>query len=95
MKPNIGTVSRTIILVLTIINSFLAIIGKSPLPIDSDTVTQIVSLVATTLAALAAWWKNNSFSQAAMEGDIVMRRLKAGAEKADTEEVIENGLSAD
>lgn len=93
MKPTAGTISRTIILILTIINSFLAIFGRSPLPIDSDTVTQIVSLIFTTVAALVAWWKNQSFTQAAIEADVMMRRIKAGAE--DSEEVSANGLSAD
>ena len=81
MKPSAGTISRTIILILTIINSFLAIFGKSPLPIDSDTVTEIVSLICTTIAALVAWYKNNSISQEAMEADIVMHRLKSGIDE--------------
>ena len=85
MKPTAGTIARTIILIITIINSFLAIFGKSPLPIDSDTVTQIVSLLFTVAAAVAAWWKNNSFTQAAIEGDILKDRLKA--EKDNSQEV--------
>lgn len=85
MKPTAGTIARTIILIITIINSFLSIFGKSPLPIDSDTVTQIVSLLFTTIAALVTWWKNQSFTHAALEADIVMRRLKA---KQDDSEVV-------
>lgn len=40
MKVTKGTIARTAILVLTIINSGLAIFGKSPLPISDETVTQ-------------------------------------------------------
>lgn len=90
MKPTKGTITRTIILVLTIINSFLAIFGKSPLPIDSETVTQVVSFCFTAAAAIAAWWKNNSFSEEAIEADIMMHMLKKGADKSEkVEEVIE------
>lgn len=90
MKPSKGTITRTLILVLTIINSFLAIFGKSPLPIDSETITQVVSFCFTTAAAIVAWYKNNSFSKEAIEADIMMHMLKKGADKSEeVEEVIE------
>ncbi len=78
MKASKETITRTIILILTIINSFLALFGKSPLPIDSDTVTNIVSMILTTVAALVNWWYNNSYTDAAIEADIIKKRLKAG-----------------
>ena len=86
MKASKGTIIRTIILALTIVNSLLSIFGKSPLPISDETVTQLVSLIFTIAASLAAWWKNNSFTQAAIEADILMHRLKE--EKDDTSEVV-------
>ena len=63
MKVSKGTIARTAILVLTMINSGLAIFGKSPLPISDETVTQVVSFGFSTAAALVAWWKNNSFTE--------------------------------
>lgn len=85
MKPTAGTIARTIILALTIINSLLSIFGKSPLPISDATVEQLVSLIFTIAAALVSWWRNNSFTQAAIEGDILKDRLKA--EKDNSQEV--------
>ena len=90
MKASKGTIIRTIILALTIINSLLSIFGKSPLPIDNATVEQFVSLVFTIAAAVVSWWKNNSFTQAAIEADILKDRLKA--EKDLTEEVAKREL---
>ena len=55
MKVSKGTIARTAILVLTMINSGLAIFGKSPLPISDETVTQVVSFGFSTAAALVAW----------------------------------------
>ena len=83
MKPTKETIIRTVLLALTIINSFLSLFGKSPLPIDDETATQIVSLILTTAAAIAAWWKNNSYTKAAIEADVVMHRLKAGLDKSE------------
>lgn len=68
-KPSKATVARTAVLVLTIVNSALAIAGKSPLPIENETVELVVSFVFNTGASLVAWWYNNSFSQKAIEAD--------------------------
>ena len=68
-KPSAGTIARTIILVVAITNNALAIAGKSPLPISNEEITEVVSFAFTTAAALAAWWKNNSFTQKAIEAD--------------------------
>ena len=75
-KVTKGTIARTAILVLTMINSGLAIFGKSPLPISDETVTQVVSFGFSTVAALVAWWKNNSFTPEAIEADAFMARMK-------------------
>ena len=73
-----ATIIRTAVLVLAIVNNALAIAGKSPLPIDDQTLTEVISFVFTTAAALAAWWKNNSFTQAAIEADEALDKLKKG-----------------
>lgn len=73
-----GTIIRTGCLVLAIINNALAIAGKSPLPIDDATLTEVISFAFTTVASIVAWWKNNSFTLAAIEADEVMKTKKAG-----------------
>lgn len=75
-KISKGTVIRTVLLILAILNNLLALFGKSPLPIEDETVEQVISFLFTTGTALAAWWKNNSFTDAALKGDAVMRSLK-------------------
>ena len=69
MKISKGTIIRTACLVLAIINNALSIAGKSPLPIESETLTEVISFMFTTVASIAAWWKNNSFTQKAIEAD--------------------------
>ena len=71
-----GTIIRTACLVLAIVNNALALWGKSPLPIENEMLEEIISFGFTAAASLAAWWKNNSFTPAAIEADEVLKTLK-------------------
>ena len=71
-----GTVARTAALLLALTNQLLSAFGKPVLPIESATVEQLVTAGITTVAALVAWWKNNSFTTAALEADKTFERLK-------------------
>ena len=46
------TIIRTAVLLLAIVNNALAIAGKSPLPFDDQTVTEVISFAFTTAASL-------------------------------------------
>lgn len=72
-----GTIARTACLLLALANQVLSALGKPVLPIESATVEQLVTAGITTVAALIAWWKNNSFTAAALEADKTYDRLKA------------------
>ena len=52
--------------------------GVSPLPIEDKQVEAIITTAWTVIAALIAWWKNNSFTQAALAGDALKDEIKAG-----------------
>ena len=72
-----GTIARTACLLLALANQVLSALGKPVLPIESATVEQLVTAGITTVTALIAWWKNNSFTAAALEADKTYNRLKA------------------
>lgn len=72
-----GTIARTACLLLALANQVLSALGKPVLPIESATVEQLVTAGITTVTALIAWWKNNSFTAAALEADKTFDRLKA------------------
>ncbi|MDF2857960.1 MAG: hypothetical protein K0Q87_3811 [Neobacillus sp.] len=76
MKISKGTVIRTICLGIALINQIFTIAGHSPLPIDDETVNLAVTTTATIVTSLAAWWKNNSFTSAAIEADELLIRIK-------------------
>lgn len=72
-----STIIRTVILVVALINQGLTVAGKSVLPISDEQITEFISLIVTIVASLWAWWKNNSFTKAAIEADNVLAELKA------------------
>ena len=72
-----GTVARTAVLLLALTNQILSAMGKPILPIESSTVEQLVTAGITSVAALVSWWKNNSFTTAALEADKTYDRLKS------------------
>ncbi len=76
MKISKGTLIRTIILALALINQVLAMLGISPLNIADDDISTIISTAWTIIAAVIAWWKNNSFTDAAIKADDFMHELK-------------------
>ena len=76
MKISAGTIARTVVLLIALVNSVLVTLGVNTIPLAEETVTEFISLAFTGIAALTAWWKNNSFTPAAIEGDRVKDELK-------------------
>ena len=71
-----GTIARTACLLLALLNQVLCALGKSPLPIESETLNQLVTSGITVIAALIAWWRNNSFTKEAIAADAEYERLR-------------------
>ena len=80
-KISAGTIARTICLTLALINQILTATGHSIIPIDDEVIQALVSTAATVIMAVISWWKNNSFTQAAIEADIVLKQLKDKAKE--------------
>ena len=72
-----GTITRTAVLLLALTNQILSACGKPVLPIESGTVEQLVTAGITTVAALVAWWQNNSFTAAAIQADKYLENKKS------------------
>ena len=76
-KISAGTIAHTACLLLALTNQILSACGKPVLPIESATVEQLVTAGITTVAALIAWWKNNSFTTAAIQADKYLEDKKS------------------
>lgn len=75
-KVETATIVRTVVLIVALVNQALVISGKSPIPYSEEEVGQAVSMIITVAASLWAWWKNNSFTQAAIDADEVLKKNK-------------------
>lgn len=84
-----GTIARTIVLVLALINQVLTATGHAVLPIDDEQINTLVSTAWTVIAALVAYWKNNSVTPAAIEADKVKQEIKSGKSVAVTDPTTE------
>lgn len=71
-----GTIIRTVLLILALINQFLSIMGISPLPIEDEQLTEFISLGFTIATSVWAWWKNNSFTRAAVIADEYLESVR-------------------
>lgn len=76
MKISKSAIVRTIILFFSIINVVLDACGIRLLPIDNEAIGDAVSLIMLAASAVAAWWKNNSFTQRAITADEYLKELK-------------------
>ena len=74
-KISAGTLTRTAALGLALTNQLLSAAGKPLLPIDNAQLEQMISTGFTVGAALAAWWKNNSFTTNALKADALLAQL--------------------
>lgn len=92
-KIDNGTLTRTIVLVLALINQGLVMAGKNTLPFSDEEMTQFISFVFTTATALAAWWKNNDFTHEAKTATKIMQNQKL-ANKAQADQLSQAKASA-
>lgn len=70
-----GTIVRTIMLVLVLLNWILRQTGHPVIQVDEGSVASFVQLSIEIATIVVAWWKNNSFSQNAIKADGYLRTL--------------------
>lgn len=76
-KITAGTIARTVVLVIALINQVLTMAGINPLPWSDDEVYTGITAVLTVAASIAAWWKNNSLTAPAREADRMLNAIKS------------------
>lgn len=78
MKITKGTIVRTVMVFLVVINFILNKLGISPINTDQNVIANVVETAISVLSVLFAWWYNNSFSTFAKKADNFLKQLKEG-----------------
>ena len=78
MKVRKGTIMRSILLFVVVLNMLLKKLGFCPLNITEGSVAYFVATVLEILVIGVSFWKNNSFSENAIRADEFLKALREG-----------------
>lgn len=81
MKISKGTIVRTILLLVAIVNMGLQHFGIDIIKVDEESVASIVEYIIQIAIIVVGFWKNNSYTEKAIEADKFLRDLKESEEK--------------
>lgn len=85
----VGTWVRGILLIISLVNMALSAAGKAPILADYNELYTIVSVVFSVLVGISAYWKNNSFTEAAQTADKYLHEQGSAIEDPGTDEEAE------
>ena len=81
MKISKGTIVRTILLLVAIVNIGLQHFGIDVIKVDEESVASIVEYIIQIAIILVGFWKNNSYTEKAIEADKFLKDLRESEEK--------------
>lgn len=76
MKISKGTIVRTIMLIIVLVNMVLQHFGIDVIKVDESEVLSLVETVINLAVIIVAFWKNNSFTDKAIKADEFLKNLK-------------------
>lgn len=77
-KISKGTLVRTIMLVIVLINMILKHFGIDLINVDENQILAFVEAVIEVAVIVVTFWKNNSFTDKAIKADQFLKTLKEG-----------------
>lgn len=76
MKISKGTIARTIMLVLVLVNMVLQHFGLDIIKVDESQILTLVEILIELAVIIVTFWKNNSFTEKAIKADEFLKTLK-------------------
>lgn len=76
VKITKGTIIRTIAFAVVLLNMVLKALGKPLIEYDEGTVMYWLEYIIEIAVIIVTFWKNNSFSPAAIKADEFLKELK-------------------
>lgn len=76
MKISKGTIVRTVLLVVVIINLILKQFGLDLIEVTESEILTVIEMVIEVAVIIVNFWKNNSYTQNAIKADEFLKQLK-------------------
>lgn len=76
VKITKGTIIRTAVLAIVIINMILKQMGMDLINVTDSQIGDFVEMLISVATIIVAWWENNSVSQNAIRADMFLQQLK-------------------
>lgn len=76
MKISKGTIVRTVMLVIVIINLILKQTGHAIIDVSENEILSVVETIIELAVIIVSFWKNNSYSKNAIKADIFLKELR-------------------
>lgn len=76
MNISKGTIVRTIMLLIVVINLILKHCGVDLINVSESEILTIVEMLIEVAVIVVAFWKNNSFTDKAIKADEFLKNLK-------------------
>lgn len=92
MKISKGTIVRTVMLVIVIINLVLKQLGHDLINVSESEILSVVEMIIEIAVIAVSFWKNNSYSKNAIKADEFLKNLREMEKEADEDfagEIIE------
>lgn len=81
MKVSKGTIVRTIMIVLVLVNMILQHMGLDVINVDESEVLTFVELLIEIAIIVVGFWKNNSYTEKAIKADKFLQELREESEE--------------
>lgn len=92
MKISKGTIVRTIALAVVLLNLVLKAIGKPVIDLDEGTILYWLEVIIEIAVIVVSFWKNNSFSPAAIRADEFLKGLRSEEKLTNLEDTESEGV---
>lgn len=81
MKISKGTIVRTVMLVIVIINMILKKCGVNLINVTESEILSAVEMIIELAVIVVSFWKNNSYTQNAIKADEFLKQLREVEDK--------------
>lgn len=78
MKISKGTIVRTIMLVIVILNMILKHFGLDIINVSESEILSVLEMLIEIAVIIVTFWKNNSFTNNAIKADEFFKKLRGG-----------------